>query len=403
MKFIDTVRLAIAGVTNNKFRSFLTLLGIIIGVGAVILMVSLGSGTQKVVAGQFEDMDIRLISLGANYQLPYQKRGKLSLEDELYLERSAIGVKEAIPYYSFYSKVKYGRKEIDNHIVGATLEALDISNLKLKYGRFLNEDDIKGRNRVVILGEPALRSLVNLADYSSMLGKYIYIDSNKLLIVGILDEGEGSIGMSSNSIIVPSTTANDLWRHRTKYVSHYLITYDQASTEKDIREQISYLMDQKYGKTSGGKSKYTIAGLAGQINIINKVLKVFTYLLGGIATISLLVGGIGVMNIMLVTVKERTKEIGLRLAIGATRKDIQNQFLIETVMLSISGGILGILTGLVLSGVANFAFHHFFDFWQGGTPFWVVVSFVVTVLIGIIFGFYPAYKASKLDHIDALR
>jgi putative ABC transport system permease protein len=145
-------------------------------------------------------------------------------------------------------------------------------------------------------------------------------------------------------------------------------------------------------------------GLQGRINLVNQITTVLTYLLGGIATISLLVGGIGVMNIMLVSVKERTREIGLKKAIGATNQEVQHQFLFESIILSVGGGLIGIILGMSLSLTANFGISHFFDWWKGSIPLWVIVlSFGVTVAIGLIFGFYPAYKASQLDPIEALR
>ncbi len=403
MKIRDSIRLAFSGVLNNKFRSFLTLLGIIIGVGAVIIMVALGSGTREVVSGQFESLNSRQVYLSGNWNLPYQQRGQLLLEDRKFLEEATVGIDAAVPYYRMWTHVCYNNKENDNSVGGVFPGGIELTNLKLKYGRSITEEDIKNHNRVAVVGEDVLSKLTDVDDYSQIIGEKINIDGKTFIIIGILEHANSTIGFGNQSVFMPATVFQDVWRQRAQTVSFYLILYDKNAGEKDVIKQLHYLLDKKYGKANG-KSRFITEGIKSRTDIYKKVITVFTYVLGGIAAISLLVGGIGVMNIMLVTVKERTKEIGVRMSIGASSKDIQNQFLFESIILTVGGGILGIICGSGLSLVMNIIIKSKFDWWQGTIPVWVILlSFGVTVLIGLIFGFYPAYKASKLDPIEALR
>ncbi len=403
MTYFDKVKLSLTGVGSNKFRSFLTLLGIIIGVSAVIIMVSLGSGTQQVIGGQFEGLVSQQIYLTGNWNLPYRQRGQLTLEDERYLEESIIGVEDVVPFFRGWFNIEYAAKEYNGSIAGVVENALEITNLKLEYGRMLTQSDIDNHERVAVVGRQILEQLTDETDYSSFVGKEIKKDGNKLMIVGVLGIANSTIGLGNATVLVPLTSFRDIWRVQGRYANNFLLTYDDMTSEKDIMSQVEYLLNAKYG-TANGKSKFYLEGLQGQVDIMNNVIKIFTMVLGGIAAISLLVGGIGVMNIMLVTVKERTKEIGLRKAIGASSRDIQNQFLIEAIILTAGGGILGILVGVGLSALINFGLSQAFEWWRGAIPLWVIMlSFGVTAVIGIIFGFYPAYKASKLDPIEALR
>lgn len=405
MKFYELIRMALAGISSNKFRTFLTLLGIIIGVASVIMMVFLGSSTQEVVGGQLADLQIRQMIISPNYNLGYAQRIRMTLDDGVLLKEATVGVKEVLPFVNYYHSIEYQDQEKHRTVYGVMPKAKDLTGIELKAGRFIIDSDVANRERVVVLGERFLQQLIDLPDYSHLIGEQIEIDQKKFTIVGIIGKVDKmTVVLSYNSVVVPLTTARELWDRWNREIRMFLISYDNATTEQDIRAQVAELLTAKYGKTSFGKDRYQIEGLAQTINIVSTIILVFTYLLGGIAGISLIVGGIGVMNIMLVTVKERTKEIGIRLAIGATQKDVQYQFLLEATMMSIGGGILGIIIGSVLSFVINLVLGNMFDWWQGSLPSWVIlVSFGFTVLIGIIFGFYPAYKAAKLDPIEALR
>ena len=403
MTYLDRIKLSLTGVGSNKFRSFLTLLGIIIGVSAVIVMVSLGTGTQQVVGGTFEGLVSRQVYLSANWKLPYRQRGNLTLDDEVYLEESIIGVKDVVPFFRGWYNIEYSGKEYRGSVAGVVENTLEVTNLKLEYGRMLTESDINNHEHVAVIGQKILEQLTDDNDYASFVGKEIKIDNNKLLIVGILGISNSTVGLGNSTVLLPMTTFRDIWRWEGRYANNFLISYDDMSSEKDIMTQVEFLLNEKYG-TANGECKFAMEGIQGQVDVMNNVIKIFTMVLGGIAAISLLVGGIGVMNIMLVTVKERTREIGLRKAIGASSGDIQNQFLMESIILTAGGGILGILIGVSIAALINLALSSAFDWWQGATPLWVILlSFGVTAVIGIIFGFYPAFKASKLDPIEALR
>lgn len=404
MSILDRIKLALSGVGSNKFRSFLTLLGIIIGVSAVIIMVSLGSGTQNVIGGQLEGVMTRQIYLSPNWQLPYAQRKMLTLEDKVFLEEAVMGMKEALPVYSGHYSFKYNKREANSRVYGVSESILDVANLKLSYGRGITREDIENHEQVAVIGEFVLNDVLEDRDYSSVIGEEIVVDGKKFVVVGIMGISE-SVFVSHSSIHIPYTTYQDTWRRRVQAqgVSYYLLTYDKNTAEHDITAQVEYLLNRKYGKARG-KSRFMIHGLQGEMDVTRRVIEVFTYVLGGIAAISLLVGGIGVMNIMLVTVKERTREIGIRKAIGASRPDIQQQFLFEAIILTVGGGLLGIIIGSGISMLINFGLKQAFDWWQGTIPMWIIMlSFGVTVAIGVMFGFYPAFKASKLDPIDALR
>jgi len=403
MSFYDKIKLALTGVGSNKFRSFLTLLGIIIGVSSVILMVSLGSGTRAVVSGQFESISTRQVYLSSNWNLSYSSRGHLSKNDEEYLENASTGNINITPFYRSYQTIEYLDKSFQATTAGVRANSLALTNLKLKYGRSINENDIQGRKNAVVTSEYILSQLSNRDDYSEMIGEEITIGDQKLTIVGILGESTSTLALSNNSALIPITTYNNIFPRRSQYYDFMLVEYGNSIKEQDLIAQINYLLNNKYG-TVNGENRFNMEGLQGRVELVNQITSVLTYLLGGIATISLLVGGIGVMNIMLVSVKERTREIGLRKAIGATNQDVQHQFLFESIILAVGGGIIGIILGMSLSLTANFGISHFFEWWKGSIPLWVIMlSFGVTVVIGLIFGFYPAYKASQLDPIEALR
>ncbi len=402
MNFSDKIKLSLIGVGSNKFRSFLTLLGIIIGVASVIIMVSLGSGTKEVVSGQFKSITTRQIYLSSNWNLSYNIRGKLAQEDEKYLEEATSGNIEVTPFYRRYLSIEYKGKENRNTVAGVRSNVLPITNLKLKYGRSISKSDVNERKKVVVISENILTQLINKKDYSEMLGEKISIEGNELIIVGILGMSNSTLALGNDSALLPISTYKELWRHQRSYYDFMLVEYGKHFRENDIIAQINYLLENKYG-TANGKNRFRMEGLQGRVDLVNRITSVLTYVLGGIAAISLLVGGIGVMNIMLVSVKERTREIGVRMAIGATSKDIQQQFLFESIILAFGGGIIGIITGSGLSFATNIVINHFFEWWQGSIPLWVIgLSFGVTVSIGMIFGFYPAYKASQLDPIEAL-
>lgn len=403
MTFIDRIKLSLNGVWSNKFRSFLTLLGIIIGVSSVIIMVSLGSGTQQVVGGQFENLLSRQVFLSSNWNLPYRQQGNLSLEDVNYLEQSIIGVEDVVAIFRSWYRIEYEGRNYDGSVAGVEGNTLDITNLKLEYGRMINQGDIDSHEHVAVIGQRILEQLTDSTDYASFVGKEIKVDGNKLFVVGVLGIASATVALPNDVVLLPLTTYRDLWRIQSRYANNFLITYDSLTDEQDVIRQVEYLMNDKYG-TANGECKYMLSGIESEINIINNVITIFTMVLGGIAAISLLVGGVGVMNIMLVSVKERTREIGVRKAIGASSRDIQNQFLIESIILAGGGGIIGIIIGILISSLISFALSQAFTWWQGVIPLWIILlSFGVTAFIGIVFGFYPAFKASKLDPIEALR
>ncbi|MEJ6952253.1 ABC transporter permease [Natronospora cellulosivora (SeqCode)] len=405
MKYIDRIKLSFTGVSSNKFRSFLTLLGIIIGVSVVIILVSLGSGTQAVVGEQYESLSTNFVMVQTEWRLPERQRGTLSLDDKIYLEESILGVDIVLPMFMLNTNVRIDNNERRNRIIGSDENFLDVNGLHIEYGRNLTGSDISNQENVVVIGRRVIDNLVDTNDHSSFLGEEILLDGQKFIIVGIVGVAADTTFISDEIVLTPHSTYANTWRYWSENVDAFYLTYDQQITsEEDIVAQARFLLDDKYGTTRSDESRFFIMGTEEDRELVTNIIDVFTHVLAGIAAISLLVGGIGVMNIMLVTVKERTKEIGVRKAIGASTAEVQKQFLLESIILSISGGMLGIIIGALISTIINFGLSFAFPWWQGSIPAWVILlSFGVTVFIGVVFGFYPAYKASKLDPIDALR
>ncbi|HHU91841.1 MAG TPA: FtsX-like permease family protein [Halanaerobiaceae bacterium] len=404
MVFLERIKISLTGVWSNKFRSFLTLLGIIIGVSSVIIMVSLGSGTQRVIGGQFDELFSRQVYLTKNWDLPYRYAVDLSLEDVDYLKESIIGIEDVVPFFRNWCDIIYEGREYFGGVAGVVEKAPDLTNLKLEYGRMISEEDLINHERAAVVGQRILEQLSDNSDFTSFLGKEIKLDGHKMMVVGVLGMSGSTAYLTNDVVLIPYTTYLDIWRSDWQSSPEFfLLAYDSTTREQDIIKQAEFLLNQKYG-TYKGKSKFLMSGMESEINFINNVIEIMTLVLGGIAAISLLVGGVGVMNIMLVTVKERTREIGVRKAIGASSRDIQSQFLLEAIILAGGGGLIGILVGVGISSIISFILSMSYNWWQGGTPFWVIfLAFAVTTMIGIIFGFYPAFKASRLDPIEALR
>ncbi|MFP4015911.1 MAG: ABC transporter permease, partial [Halanaerobiales bacterium] len=270
MTFLDRLKLSLTGVGSNKFRSFLTLLGIIIGVGSVIIMVSMGSGTQKVLGGQFEGLASRQIYISGNFRLPYQQMGRLTLEDKEYLEQSVMGLEEVVPMYSAYGiSVEFEGKEHNSSVSGMIPRYYELNDFTVEYGRYLNQSDIDNMERAVVVGRRLVDQLTSTDNYASLIGKEIEIDSKKFIIVGITEPSTG------NMLHVPLTTFRTVWRWEGRYASGFFATYDSNTSEKDIMAQVKYLLDKKYG-TVKGQSKFYYEGLQSSINIINQIMNVFT-------------------------------------------------------------------------------------------------------------------------------
>ena len=234
-------------------------------------MVSLGSGTQKVVGGQFEELFSRQVYLTSNLQLPYRQRGELSLEDVDYLRESMIGVVDVIPFFRTWRDINHGDREYVTGVAGVTEKALEVTNLKLEYGRMITEEDIRSRELVAVVGQRTLEQLIGSTDYSSFIGKEVKIENHKFLIIGVLGVSASTVSLSNDVVLIPFTTFHDIWRWEGQNPEFFLITYDSMTSEQDIIKQAEYLLNSKYG-TVRGKSRFLMSGVESEINLINNII-----------------------------------------------------------------------------------------------------------------------------------
>lgn len=388
MRLSKLLKIALYSVWNNKMRSFLTMLGIIIGISSVILLVGMGSGTEKQVTDQIENLGTNLITVNitGNRQVPIT-------EEEISDLKTKPGVKQIAPALS-EGNVNIKAEDISDT---TTLEAstpnyAQIRKMEVSTGRFITDRDIENRFKVLVIGTETANNLFGTTD---VVGKTMYVNGIEFNIIGVLkSQGTSSIGSSDDRIIMPLSTAERLLK-TTSIRTFYI----EAESKDKVDEAMSYLQLFLNKKYNNDTKSYRIFDQTSLLDTVNSTNQSMTTMLGGIAAISLIVGGIGIMNIMLVSVIERTREIGIRKAIGAKRGSILIQFLIEAASISSLGGILGVILGFIGGYVAQ----NLFKIPIVISNNVVLGAFLFSVLVGIVFGIYPANKASKLNPIDALR
>jgi putative ABC transport system permease protein len=413
MKLQDSIKLSLHTLKTNKMRSALTMLGIIIGVGSVILMMSLGNGAQNLIVGQ-------VASMGSNniYIEPGSPTGSISQQTIDQLGKVNLKIKDAAaiakdPNVEKVSVMIYGNgiagylgedKKIT--FMGVDENALEISDLSIMSGRGINEDDVNGMSRIVVLGHKLAGDLFGEDD---PIGKNVRIKKLNLKVVGILEEKGGQIFQTFDDYAyIPVTTTQKLLMG-VDYINAILVKAKSEDVIDQVVENARIILREQHDiyNPEGDLSKddFKVMSQVDMANMLTQITGALTAFLSSIAAIALIVGGIGIMNIMLVSVTERTREIGLRKAVGARNKDIMNQFLLEAITLTLLGGIIGFLGGTFLSFIASIALTSALQSsWGFAIPVGaVVLSFGVATAIGLIFGIYPAKKASKLNPIEALR
>lgn len=388
---------------SNKIRTFLSILGVLIGVASVVTMLAIGKGAQKAIETQLSSLGANILMLRAGAMRAGGVAAEAGATSTLYPEDSQAiknkfpGVYEAAPTISGRGQVSYKNKNWNTQVTGATTVYEEMRSYKPEEGRFFTEEENNKRARVAIIGATVQRELFGT---KKALGESIRLNKNTFVIIGVLPEkGASGFRDQDDIILVPLQTAMKRLLGRNTIDSIDIQAKETADMKILEEEILDFILARHKVPESQKEDAFQIRNMADIQQAISQSSQTMTMLLTVIAAISLLVGGIGIMNIMLVSVTERTKEIGLRKAIGATGKDIMNQFLVESVVVGVVGGVIGILSGIVLAVGLNAI-----SGWATSVSFTsIAVSFVFSLLIGLIFGVYPARSASKLHPIEALR
>ncbi len=406
LDFKSILKMATISLKINKMRSMLTSLGIIIGVSAVIIMLAVGSGASKKIAKDMESMGSNLLmvrSASANsggVRMGFGTKPTLTLKDAEAIEKNARGILAVAPYSSESKQLTYGNQNWSTTIGGTTASYLFIRNYEISSGRNFVQEDNKNNSKVAIIGNTVATELFGDVD---PINKTMRIGNIPFKIIGLLKtKGQSGMGMDQDDLVfIPITTAQKKVFGTDFPGTVKMINVKATDSEilDTTQADITEILKQRHhiGKTQ--ENDFEIRNLAEMQETIKSSAKTMSILLGAIASVSLLVGGIGIMNIMLVSVTERTKEIGIRMAIGAKASDIRIQFLIESFLLSIIGGIIGVIFGILCSK----AIETFSSMSIAISGFSIALSLGFSGAIGVIFGYYPAYKASLLNPIDALR
>ncbi|MFH1781401.1 MAG: ABC transporter permease [Patescibacteria group bacterium] len=407
-RYLLMLKLAVKGILINKVRSFLTVLGIVIGIGAVIALMGLGTGAQSEITSSLSSLgtEVATITPGNIFDNSGGPTGEaLSIATLTQRDYDFLENKTRFPYIEYLSPSlgamqtsKKGSRELNGTVTGVSESFNRIQDLQLKNGRFFSANDVNDNRNVAVLGSDAAEELFSGQNMGEILGEYFLIGNSKFRVVGVLDSrGTTAFGNQDNEIFIPYTTAANKIFKTDNFSSIQFKVADinlMNVTVAQVKEKFA-----DFRNVELDDADFSIFTSEDLLSLANQVTGIFTTLLASIAAISLLVGGIGISNIMLVSVTERTKEIGLRKAVGAKKKDILIQFIIEAIILTLLGGILGIILGILLGWIIGY----FTDVDFAITVSSISLATGVSIAIGLIFGFAPAYKASKLDPIDALR
>jgi putative ABC transport system permease protein len=404
--FFAGLRLALRALLVNKMRSALTMLGIIIGVGAVITMVAIGSGAKARIEEQIASMGSNLLmvmsgsSTSGGFRMGAGTIPTLNAEDAKAIQSEIPGVKYVAPSVSGVAQVVYGNQNWSTVINGTTPEALEIRNWSVASGRSFTQQDVDGTNKVCILGQTVAENLFGGVD---PVGQIVRIKKVPCIVVGVLSpKGQSTWGQDQDDIVFVPLTIAQKQLFGMAFPGMVRMIGVQASgpeSVQEVEEQIVSLLHQRHRIQPNQENDFSVRDLTEIMASAEQSANVMSLLLGSIASISLIVGGIGIMNIMLVSVTERTREIGIRIAVGAKGRDILLQFLIESLVLSLVGGILGIAIGMMGTVILSSATKWPILFSLKA----ILLAFFFSGAVGVFFGFYPARKASLLNPIEALR
>ena len=397
------LKIALRALARNKARSILTMLGIVIGVAAVIAMVSLGQGAQHQVAEQIASMGTNMLVVQAGSQNTGGVRGgagtttTLTPDDVQAILREAPAVAGATPSVTAGVTLVYGNQNWTTRAEGVGTSFPEIRSRSVASGAFFTDADVTTAARVAVIGQTVANQLFPGMD---PVGQMMRVRNLPFRVVGVLAaKGQSPWGQDQDdTLVVPYTTAMKKLLSTT-YIPSVYVSAVSGDATNTAQQEITEILRTRHNIRAGQPDDFTVRNLTDVANTAQATTQVMTLLLGGIAAVSLLVGGIGIMNIMLVSVTERTREIGIRMAVGARTKQVQSQFLIESVVLGLAGGLGGILFGVAVSYILSAVFS-----WpQLISPVAVVGSALFSIAIGVFFGYYPARKAANLDPIEALR
>jgi len=403
MRYLQIIKIAYRALKRNKMRSSLTMLGIIIGVGAVIAMVGIGQGAKRMVDAQIASLGDNLLTIFPGSHTAGGVHGgagtvtRLTDDDAKAITQFCPAITKISPVVRTNAQVVAGNLNWGTSVEGYSPDFVSIRSWPVASGTFFTDQDVRGATKVCVLGKTIVD---NLFPDQDPVGQIIRIKKLPFRVIGVMSsKGQNAFGRDQDDLVlVPYTTA----QKKLMGVTHVnsIIASANDRTEIDLAsDQITQLLRQRHKISSGEADDFTVRSQLDIASVAGSTSSVMTILLAAIASVSLIVGGIGIMNIMLVSVTERTREIGIRMAVGAKGNDILTQFLVESIVLSLFGGIIGILLGIIsskiISGVLSWPIYI--------SPPAVAIAFFFSGFVGIFFGFYPARKASLLDPIEALR
>ncbi|MEQ3196218.1 ABC transporter permease [Segatella copri] len=410
MNYQNLFKIAIRAIAANKMRSFLTALGIIIGIAAVITMLAIGQGSKASIKANIAEMGSNMIMISPGADMRGGVRQDASSMETL-KQADYQSIKDECNYISAISPTVnssgqwiYGNNNTQSSIYGVNQDYLSIRQLKVADGEMFTDTDIKAASKVCILGQTVVDYL--FPDGSDPIGKVVRFNSIPFRVIGVLKKkGYNSMGMDQDDLVLaPYTTVMKRIMAQT-YLGGIVCSAITEEASQPAQDQITEILRRNHklkdatDTTEADEDDFNIRSQEEISSMMNSTMSTITILLGSVAGISLLVGGIGIMNIMYVSVTERTREIGLRMSVGARGIDILNQFLIEAILLSVTGGIIGVILGVSLSLSLNYFFHIATQI----EPWSIIMSFAVCTFTGVFFGWYPAKKAARLDPIEAIR
>jgi len=404
MNISNLFRVAIRALFRNKMRAFLTMLGIIIGVASVIAMLAIGEGSKRSIREEMSSMGSNMVMIMPNME----RRGGVSLgssgsmalrySDVESIRNEANWISAVSPTVNASGQVIYGNQNTQTTIYGVSEEYMGIRKLNISNGRIFNDGEVRSMAKVCIIGQTVADNLFD--EGTDPVGLTLRIRNLPFEVIGVLeDKGESGMGQDQDDLIIAPWTTVQRRLAAIDYINMIYCSAESEETSALAIAEVEEILRRTHRLKEGEENDFRVMSQSELIESVSTITNIMTILLGAIAGISLLVGGIGIMNIMFVSVTERTREIGLRMSIGGRGKDILWQFLVESMLLSIAGGILGIITGYLIARIAGSL--------MGSVTYVtsqsVILAFMVCFGIGVFFGWYPARKASNLNPIDALR